>query len=572
MLKTKTIRVKINKRYKDLLINDGIESTLSEIMNIDVKYLSDCSTVLVTAICDFCYKEKELKYQTYLGNIKSHNLFACSHKCSIFKYEKTCMEKFGYDNASKSPEIIEKIEKTFIDKYGFKSPLLSEKSIEKAKKTNIEKYGFEYASQSEEVKNKIKQTNIERYGDTNPMKNDLIKTDFFKRIFDKYGVRSTLRSPEAIKKTLETNREKYGADNYQSSDICKKISAEKYKISISNRIGNDYSFIEWVNCPISVRLNHLVCEKEFDIDCALMNERLRNGKVICLECNKLRSFSGGQSEIFDWIKRDIQIDNVLFNDREFLNGIEIDIVLPDLNIGIEYNGLYWHCDDYKSKRYHLEKKRFCSDIGIDLIQIWEDDWILKKNIVKSIILNRVGKSSKIFARKCNVFDIGNNESFEFLENNHIQGGIKCKYNICLKLSDEIVSVMCFNTRYINGKKNLELVRFCNKINTSVVGGYSRLFKYFLKFYKPDIVVSYSDNSYYSGDMYRKMGFEFDGESINYYWSIGQKKYHRFNFNKKKLIKDGYNKNLTEYEIMKSRKYNLIWGAGNKKWIYKNEQR
>ena len=132
----------------------------------------------------------------------------------------------------------------------------------------------------------------------------------------------------------------------------------------------------------------------------------------------------------------------------------------------------------------------------------------------------------------------------------------------------MVSVMTFGKRRLNNKDTFELIRFCNKINTNIIGGATKLFSYFLKNYKFENIISYSDKSLFNGGLYLKLGFKNDGDtSLNYYWTDLCKKYHRFNFNKKKLIKLGYDKEKTEDEIMKEIGYHKIWSCGQIRWIY-----
>ena len=176
---------------------------------------------------------------------------------------------------------------------------------------------------------------------------------------------------------------------------------------------------------------------------------------------------------------------------------------------------------------------------------------------------------KIFARSCEVVVINNRESNTFLNENHIQGALNADICISLVYNKKIVSVMTFGRRYLNKKSQFELLRFSNKIGYSIIGGASKLFSYFLKNYEFDRIVSYSDNSIFRGKLYDNLGFINDGQtSLNYYWTDLNKKYHRFNFNKKRLVKIGYDESKTEEEIMKEIGYFKIWSCGQTRWIYK----
>jgi hypothetical protein len=116
----------------------------------------------------------------------------------------------------------------------------------------------------------------------------------------------------------------------------------------------------------------------------------------------------------------------------------------------------------------------------------------------------------------------------------------------------------------------ELLRFCNKKNTSVVGGASRLFKYFLSKNEVDSVVSYSDSSRGFGNLYKELGFKFIHDSVpNYYYIIEGVRKHRFNFRKDKLVKEGSDPNKTEIEIMSDRGIYRIFDCGSKKWVFEN---
>jgi hypothetical protein len=107
----------------------------------------------------------------------------------------------------------------------------------------------------------------------------------------------------------------------------------------------------------------------------------------------------------------------------------------------------------------------------------------KQEIVKSIILSKLGIfKERIYARKCIVKEIDNKSKNDFLNKNHIQGQDISKYKLGLFYNDELVSVMTFGQRNITGKSSFELIRFCSKLNTQIIGGASKLFQYFIKNY------------------------------------------------------------------------------------------
>jgi hypothetical protein len=130
--------------------------------------------------------------------------------------------------------------------------------------------------------------------------------------------------------------------------------------------------------------------------------------------------------------------------------------------------------------------------------------------------------------------------------------------------------MTFGYRHTNAKKEFELIRFCNKINTNVIGASSKLFKHFLNNYQIEekYIISYSDLSLFDGKMYETLGFEYVHLSKpNYFWIVNGIRHHRFKYNKQRLIKEGFDSNKTEVEIMHERGYYRIYGCGQVRWIY-----
>jgi hypothetical protein len=193
-----------------------------------------------------------------------------------------------------------------------------------------------------------------------------------------------------------------------------------------------------------------------------------------------------------------------------------------------------------------------------------------------MIINRIKYSNKIWARKCEIKEIYDNKLVRsFLNENHIQGFIGSKFKVGLFFENELVSLMTFGEMRKSlgqkSKKNTyELLRFCNKLNYSVVGGASKLFSYFTKNNEVSEIISYSLNSYSDGNLYKNLNFELIGNtSLNYYWCKNGIRYHRFNFRKDKLVKMGYDPSKTEVNIMNDLGYYRIFDCGSKKWIYKN---
>ena len=117
----------------------------------------------------------------------------------------------------------------------------------------------------------------------------------------------------------------------------------------------------------------------------------------------------------------------------------------------------------------MNKTNECEKQGIHLVHIFENEWNFKQAIVKSRIKNLLGVFGfTIYARKCEVKEVSSKESFEFQNQNHIQGGVHSKVNIGLYYENELVSLMTFSKPRFNKKHEWELVRFCNSLKETIV--------------------------------------------------------------------------------------------------------
>lgn len=281
-------------------------------------------------------------------------------------------------------------------------------------------------------------------------------------------------------------------------------------------------------------------------------------------------------ELVEFLKT-IYFKEIRTNVREIIPKGEIDIYLPDINLGIEYNGLYWHSEKGgRLKNYHLDKLKKAQSKNIRLIQIFSDEWLNKKTIVKEKLKSILTeKSSKIYARKCKVYEIEAKNKNIFLNENHIQGEDRSQIKLGISYEDKLVGVMTFSKPRISlgGKQNTkdiyELSRYASKIY--IVGGAAKLIKYFENKYKPKCIYSYSDNRWTDSNknMYIQLGFKFEKQSEpNYFYTKNfLTRIHRYNFNKYALKKLGADvENKTEFEIMEDMGYTRVWDCGSTKYI------
>ena len=623
MIIDKKINLNLIRLHKKTIkyYNDLGYDTNCDVIIVDIEDLHKNSRIIINVCCDFCKKDTQCSYSIYNTNISKGNKYSCSKKCGREKAKVTNMEKWGVDNPSKSEIIKKKKEETSLKNFGVSTPLKSKTIIEKAKVTNMKKWGVDNPSkseiikkkkeetnlknfgvknpfQSEDVKNKIKETNIKKWGVDNPSKSSVLNKKKEETNIEKYGFTHPMMSDDIKNKIKETNIEKYGVDVFFKSDKFKdeyKITSMRnygfthpmmsntYKEKIRNiylnkygcdsitkneefrklnyGISNNEQYIKYLNDGISL----FYCEKghNFEINSSNYFSRKSSNIKLCTICNPISNQSSfKENELLNFIKS-IYTGNIISRYRDKL---EIDIYIPDLKLGIEFNGLYWHCDKFVDKFYHLNKINYFKEKGIRLINIWEDDWDFKKEIVKSQIINTLKINKiKIHARKCQVVELFDKKLINiFLEENHIQGYVNSSIKIGLFYNNQLVSLMTFDK--MEGRKKMEdggwnLNRYCSKLGNNIVGGASKILSYFIKTYSPNRIISYADSDWSTGDLYYKLEFEKISQSgPDYKYIIGKKRVHKSNFKKSKIKYES-----TEYEYMKSIGVNRIWDSGKMKF-------
>ena len=336
-------------------------------------------------------------------------------------------------------------------------------------------------------------------------------------------------------------------------DEAQKVHGDKYDYSLITEYKNDR-----IKYPIKCKTCGNIFYQPF-------NNHIQGGQG-CPFC--FTQSSKKETEVFDYVKSLVGEENIIKRDREILNGRELDIYIPSKKIAIEFNGVLWHNEKFNSdKNYHLKKTEDCLNKGVRLIHIFEDEWIYKQDIWKSMLANILGfTKNKIYARKCAIKEVNTTEGNDFLTNNHIQDICESEIKLGLYYNDELVSLMTFGksrNSIGSNKHEWELLRFCNKLNTVVVGGASKLFKYFIKTYSANNIVSYADRRFSIGNLYDKLGFTLYNKSRpSYYYVIGNKRKNRINFQKAKLV-EKYNcpTDMSEHEFCLSQKWYRIYDCG-----------
>lgn len=338
------------------------------------------------------------------------------------------------------------------------------------------------------------------------------------------------------------------------------------KYDYSNSIYNGYGTYMKAYCPIH--------KHEFEV----LTTNHYQGVPGCEYCTNTGT-SNIEKELSLYIKS-IYSDEIILNTRNILDGKEIDIYLPKLNIGFEFNGLLWH-SEYSGKKpnYHQNKYLEAKNKGIHLINIWEDDWSEKQLLIKSRIKQILGiKDRIIYAKDCELKQVDTDEEKSFLIKNHLQEYRKSDLCYGLYYENELVFLMSFGKSFFHklNDNEYELIRCCSKLNTSVFSGASTIFKYFVKTLNPIKIISYANSDWSIENyknLYRQLGFKYQHLSEpNYSYVIGKLRHSRYGFTKEILKKKyGCPEYMSEHEFCLSMGWYRIYDNGNLFYIWNNKK-
>lgn len=453
----------------------------------------------------------------------------------------------------------EKIKQTMEEKYGVEHYLQKEEFMEKQKETVRERYGVDNVSQAEEIKEKKKQTSRKNYGVDYPM-----------------------RSSDVRQKTIETNLEKYGAKNPMQNEKVREKSRNRRNKKEIKRILQSDRFKGRVKPLFSIK-EYKGIDKEYKFLCLkceqIFADNLKKGKVPrCYNCYPSQKTSEAEKEVYYFLNEllDCEVKN---NEYGIISDQELDIYIPEKNLAVEYDGLYYHgelngnCD----KSYHLSKTEKCEEKDIQLIHIFEDEWIDKQDIVKNRLKYILGEVDDfIYARDCEIKEITPPRKNSFLKKYHLQGEDRSKIKLGAFCGDELVSIMTFsNKRVALGNKNsnaeeYEISRFCTA-ELNVVGIAGKFLSYFKKNFNPTEIITYTDRRWSSHPtVYDNLEFELEKKTEPNYWYIkNERRMHRFTYRKDALEDklDEFDPNLTEWENMQMSGFDRIWDCGNLKYVW-----
>lgn len=450
---------------------------------------------------------------------------------------------------------------------------------EKKKKTNLKKYGVDWSAQSKEIQEKIRKKINETYADRkgeiislrkqtfnaswgadHPMKTERCKTLLKTQIQKKYGVDFATQITGMSEKSKKTFQQKYG-NNIHCAALIPCIQEKrkaKYQLITEQNLKN---FEDQLSNYNTAELTRPEIAKIMSLPVSSCNNYIRQLNIPVKELIQQKT-SGIELDVQNFLTSlNISYET---NNRQILNGKELDIYIPSHNLAIEIDGVYWHTEEFgKDENYHLEKTQKCLEKGIQLLHIFDFEWNNKKQIWQDIIKHKLGLSQKIHARKCTIMPISTSVAKEFLNKNHLQGFAGGKIKLGLHYDNELYQVIICGKSRFNKHYDYELIRAASKIGYNIVGGLSKLLSRI-----SGSIISYADSRYSVGNSYQVIGFNFKNFSRpNYYYIINGQLESRLKYQKHKLPKilKNFDPNLTEAENMNINGFYRIWDCGN--YIY-----
>ncbi len=456
-----------------------------------------------------------------------------------------------------------------IEEQKLASPFKNPETRKKAKQAILDKFGTEFASQNLEIarkisaikrtsqyKDKLEKTNLARYGVSNVFQSEEVKKKIRATNLDRFGVDHPLKNPEIKAKASQAFRETFAADPANANGISTVLRGDKF----------------W---------ELLRAGKSIKEACAEFGLQVKDTTTI-LSRPEFRekyyeSYTFPKHQIQNEIADELRILglNPSIDDKTVIPPLEVDIFVREKNIGIEFNGTYWHSEaclgPEKAKLHHLTKTMRCRDRGITLVHIFEHQWPDRKEQFLNLIasLARVN-STKIPARNCS---IDYRDCPEFIEQNHVQGPpIHAIKYFDLVFRDKIVGVMTASRHHrqnVTGNP-VVLSRLCFSRSCTVQGGSSKLFKALTGWAKQegyDRVISWSDNCWTEGNIYKTLGFSLMAEypPDYFYWDTRNHKYISKQSQRKKAT--NCPQGMTERDWCIERGLFRVWDCGKKVWIY-----
>ena len=193
------------------------------------------------------------------------------------------------------------------------------------------------------------------------------------------------------------------------------------------------------------------------------------------------------------------------SDRSVLKNVsarELDLFVPERMFAVEFNGLYWHSElAGKGSEYHRSKFVAARAAGVELLQVWEDDWINRRAAVLHTIASRLGAVQSAASGELTPIELTQTQAGEFLDAYSIQGPVSA--DVFYGLQDA-AGVMQAVLALDVDTHSTEVVRFAARGN--VESGFAELLTHAVETLKLDTVTAVVDNAVDDAGMFEAFGF------------------------------------------------------------------
>lgn len=322
-------------------------------------------------------------------------------------------------------------------------------------------------------------------------------------------------------KRKETMLQKYNAEtNLQRTNIRHKLTTTKLPNTTFEKLNNK----EWLYTEyITKKKTAVEIASELNVYYGTVLHYCRKHKF---KIRQHSNYSITEKEVVCFIESlGVQVET---NNRSILGKQEIDIFISSKSLGIEINGLYWHSS--KPPEFHVNKTITCNSKGIQLLHITDYDWNHNRSIIQSIIKNKLGKNTRIFARHCKVNIVEQGVAVKFCNENYLYPPPADCMWYGLFFNEELVQLISISDN--------ALLVICSKKNTTVVGGLSKL----LSKIPSTPIFAKCNRELFTGSSLNKVGFSFIGVTqVSHIWTDGTTKSEKQETEKFKRFWDcGYN--------------------------------
>ncbi len=473
------------------------------------------------------------------------------------KKKQTCLKRYGVEHVWLDSDIQAKRRNTLFQKYGASGPMSDKQVQQKAKRTSLQRYGVEHPAQSSEIKNKTREHFKQKYGVEAAMQVPEFKEKYVATSMQRYGVPWAYQTKEAQAKAANTIKQRYGNSVYQRT--------EDYHNKFRNTMLAHYG----VESPMQSGMLKTAAESTC---------MLRYGtKHACLvNQSETKSISAVNRAFSDYL-----LSNGIYNELEYAlpdkaYDVKVESTLIELNPTYTHNSIGSHFNlNGLPVQYHAERTKYAADNGYRCIHVWDwDDWDKVLYILPT-------KKTAIGARLCTVQCVSKNDTNIFLNKYHLQGSCKGQmYCYGLYYNNELVAVMTFGKPRYNKKFEYELLRLCFKPGIEVLGGSKRMFKHFISDMHPTSIISYCDNSKFTGAVYKRLGMQLEdkGQPTKHWYS--SKKSERMqhitdNFLRQRgfdqIFETCYGKGTSNEELMLARGYLPVYDCGQSRYTWNTTQ-